>query len=418
MWTEKPVACMITDMQIDHGLQAKLLSLLPHLDERARRLVAASEAMARPRGGVSLVHRCCGLSRTTLTAGIQELRSGERLPAGRVRRDGGGRKSIEEKQPRYSEELDMLLTPYTRGDPESPLRWTCKSTRALAAEMGRRRLPVSHEKVAQSLRKAGYSLQGNRKTEEGSSQHPDRNAQFEHINATVTAALRRGDPVISVDTKKKELVGNYVNRGRQWLKKGEAKPVNGHDFPSPEVPRAYPYGVYDMGRNTGFVNVGTCHDTATFAVASIRGWWRAEGRAFYPHSQTITITADGGGSNGYRLRLWKVELQKLANYTGRNIVVCHFPPGTSKWNKVEHRLFSFISSNWRGEPLRDYETIVSLIARTTTAKGLAVKCRLDRTRYATGKRVSREDLNAVNLTPCDFHGEWNYTIRPAAQSAL
>jgi len=399
-------------MQIDQGLQAKLLSLLPHLDERARRLVAASEAMALPRGGVSLVHRCCGLSRTTVTAGIRELRSGERLPTGRVRRDGGGRKSVEEKHPGFGEELDRMLAPYTRGDPETPLRWTCKSTRALAAELGRRRLPVCHEKVAQALRKAGYSLQGNRKTEEGASQHPDRNAQFEYINATVTAALQRGDPVISVDTKKKELVGNYENKGRQWLKKGEAKPVNGHDFPGPEVPRAYPYGVYDLGRNTGFVNVGTCHDTATFAVASIRGWWRAEGRSFYPRSPTITITADGGGSNGYRLRLWKVELQKLANYTGRNIVVCHFPPGTSKWNKVEHRLFSFISSNWRGEPLRDYETIVSLIARTTTAKGLAVRCRLDRTRYATGKQVSREELEAVNLIPCDFHGEWNYTIRP------
>lgn len=398
-------------MQIDMGLQAKLATLLPHLDERARRLVAASEAMALPRGGVSLVHRCCGLSRTTLTAGLRELRSGETLPAGRVRRPGGGRKSIEEMHPGFEEALDGLLAPYTRGDPESPLRWTCKSTRKLAAELGRRRLPVCHEKVAQALRKAGYSLQGNRKTEEGA-EHEDRNAQFEYINATVTEALRRGDPVISVDTKKKELVGNYQNKGRQWLKKGQAKQVNGHDFPGPEVPRAYPYGVYDLGRNTGFVNVGTSHDTATFAVASVRGWWRAEGRKFYPHSRSITITADGGGSNGYRLRLWKVELQKLANDTERDIVVCHFPPGTSKWNKVEHRLFSFISSNWRGEPLRDYETIVSLIARTTTAKGLKVICRLDRTRYATGKHVSRAELDGVNLIPCDFHGEWNYTIRP------
>ena len=399
-------------MRIDSGLQTKLLTLLPHLDERSRRLVAASEAMALPRGGVSLVHRCSGLSRTTLTAGIRELRSGERLPEGRVRRSGGGRKRLEEKHPEFGSELDRLLEPYTRGDPESPLRWTCKSTRALAEELGRRRLPVCHEKVAQALRAAGYSLQGNRKTEEGSSQHPDRNAQFEHINATVTAALRRGEPVISVDTKKKELVGNYENKGRQWLRKGMAKTVNGHDFPGPEVPRAYPYGVYDLGRNTGFVNVGTSHDTATFAAASIRGWWRAEGRKFYPECRTITITADGGGSNGYRLRLWKVELQKLADYTGRDIAVCHFPPGTSKWNKVEHRLFSFISSNWRGEPLRDYETIVSLIARTTTAKGLKVRCRLDRTRYAAGKQISREELDALNIVRCDFHGEWNYTVRP------
>jgi len=402
-------------MQIDAGLRAKLAALLPHLDERARRLVAASEAMVLPRGGVSLVHRCCGLSRTTLTAGMRELRSGATLPSGRVRHPGGGRKSIEEKHPGFKDALDRLLAPFTRGDPQSPLRWTCKSTRRLAAELGRRRLPVCHEKVAQALRHAGYSLQGNRKTKEGA-EHRDRNAQFEYINATVTEALTRGDPVISVDTKKKELVGNYGNKGRQWMKKGQAKQVNGHDFAGPEVPRAYPYGVYDLGRNTGFVNVGTSHDTATFAVASIRGWWRAEGRKSYPHSPSITITADGGGSNGYRLRLWKVELQKLANDTERTITVCHFPPGTSKWNKVEHRLFSFISSNWRGEPLRDYETIVSLIARTTTAKGLKVICRLDRTRYTTGKEVSPEEFNAVNLIPCDFHGEWNYTIRPIAKA--
>ena len=399
-------------MQIDSGLRAKLTALLPHLDERARRLVAAAEAMGLARGGVSRVHRCCGLSRTTLTAGIRELRSGERLPAGLIRRAGAGRKSIEEKHPEYRGALDRLLAPFTRGDPESPLRWTCKSTRVLAAELRRGRLAVCHETVAQTLRKDGYSLQGNRKTEEVA-EHPERNAQFEYINATVTRALAQGDPVISVDSKKKELVGNYENKGRQWRKKGQAPRVNGHDFPGPEVPRAYPYGVYDLGRNTGFVNVGVCHDTAAFAVASIRGWWRAEGRKLYADSHTLTITADGGGSNGYRLRLWKVELQRLANDTGRDIVVCHFPPGTSKWNKVEHRLFSFISSNWRGEPLRDYETIVSLIARTTTAKGLKVTCRLDRTHYATGTQVSREEMAAVHITPSTFHGEWNYTIHPA-----
>lgn len=360
-----------------------------------------------------MVHRCSGLSRTTLMAGIRELRLRETLPIGRVRRAGGGRKCLETKYPSFRATLDRLLTPFTRGDPESPLQWTCKSTRTLAAELGRQRLNVCHEKVAQALRKAGYSLQGNRKTEEGTD-HPDRNTQFEFINATVTEALGRGEPVISVDTKKKELVGNFENKGRQWLKKKRAKRVNGHDFPGPNVPRAYPYGIYDLGRNTGFVNVGTSHDTATFAVASIRGWWRAEGRKFYPRCGRITITADGGGSNGYRLRLWKVELQKLANDTQREIRVCHFPPGTSKWNKVEHRLFSFISSNWRGEPLRDYETIVSLIARTATVKGLKVTCRLDRTRYVTGKQISRIQLDAVNLVPCNFHGEWNYTIRPAS----
>ena len=403
-------------MQIDIGLQAKLCSLLPHLDERARRLVAAAEAMSLSRGGVSQVHRCCGMSRTTLTAGIRDLRLGKTLPPGRVRQSGGGRKSIEDKYPVFAKALDRLLAPYTRGDPESPLRWTCKSTRALARELRGQQVEVCHEKVAQALRQTGYSLQGNRKTKEGI-EHPDRNAQFEHIHVVVSRALSRGEPVISVDTKKKELVGNYENKGRQWIRKGQAKQVNGHDFPGPDVPRAYPYGVYDLGRNTGFVNVGTCHDTATFAVASIRGWWRAEGKKFYAPSQTIAITADGGGSNGYRLRLWKVELQKLANDTGRDIVVCHFPPGTSKWNKVEHRLFSFISSNWRGEPLRDYETIVSLIARTTTAKGLKVTCRLDRTSYTTGTKVSHEELAAVNLIPGDFHGEWNYTIRPSTKTS-
>jgi hypothetical protein len=269
--------------------------------------------------------------------------------------------------------------------------------------------------VAKALRDADYSLQGNRKTREGN-QHRDRDAQFRHINAAVTEELAHGRPVISVDTKKKELVGNYENKGKQWLVKGQPRQVNGHDFPNPEIPRAYPYGIYDLGRNKGFVNVGTDHDTATFAVASIRGWWRAQGRRLYPGTRRLTITADGGGSNGYRLRLWKVELQKLADQTGLEIAVCHFPPGTSKWNKVEHRLFSFISSNWRGEPLVDYQTIVSLIARTTTAKGLKVQCRLDRRRYVVGTRISDNELANVNLIPCNFHGEWNYTIRPSRKT--
>jgi hypothetical protein len=398
-------------MQTDAKLRAKLMSLLPHLDERARRLVAAAEAMSLARGGVSRVNRCSGLSRTTLSSGIRELRCGEKLPAGRIRREGGGRKSVETTYPEFADRLERLLAPLTRGDPQSPLRWTCKSTRSLAAEMRRQGLAVCHEKVAQSLRRAGYSLQSNRKTKEGS-QHADRNEQFEHINTTVTRALVKGDPVISVDTKKKELVGNYENQGRQWLAKGQAHRVNGHDFPGPTVPRAYPYGIYDLGRNTGFVNVGTDHDTASFAVASIRGWWRAEGRQLYTKSRRLTITADGGGSNGYRLRLWKLELQTLADQSGLDIAVCHFPPGTSKWNKVEHRLFSFISSNWRGEPLRDYETIVSLITRTTTAKGLKVTCRLDRTPYATGVKVSEKQMATLHITRSKFHGEWNYIIHP------
>jgi hypothetical protein len=269
-------------------------------------------------------------------------------------------------------------------------------------------------KVAQILRGLNYSLQGNRKTEEGED-HPDRDAQFQHINAAVKKCLAQGVPVISVDTKKKELLGEYYNAGQQWLPAKHPIPVQGHDFPSPAVPRAYPYGIYDIGRNAGFVNVGTDHDTGAFAVASIRGWWRSEGRRLYPEAQSILITADGGGSNGWRLRLWKLELQKLADQTALDISVCHFPPGTSKWNKIEHRLFSFISSNWRGEPLRDYETIVNLIAATTTAKGLKVTCRLDRRKYPIGREVSNAQMKRINLERNKFHGEWNYKIRPSTK---
>jgi hypothetical protein len=312
-----------------------------------------------------------------------------------------------------AETLEGLVEPLARGDPDSPLRWTLKSTRTLAAELTAHRHPVSHEKVAQLLRQLNYSLQGNRKTEEGGG-HPDRDAQFQHINDQVRRALAARGPVISVDTKKKELVGNYHNAGRQWRTATSPLTVNGHDFPDPTVPRAYPYGIYDVGRNTGFVNVGTDHDTGAFAVASIRGWWRVEGRRLYPRARHLLITADAGGSNGYRLRQWKMELQHLADSTNLPITVCHFPPGTSKWNKVEHRLFSFISSNWRGEPLRDYETIVRLIAGTTTAKGLRVTCRLDRRRYPAGRKVSDEAFATLNLTPNAFHGEWNYSIHPRA----
>jgi hypothetical protein len=281
----------------------------------------------------------------------------------------------------------------------------------LAAELTKRRYPISHEKVAQLLRELNYSLQSNRKTEEAGT-HPDRDAQFQHINKQVKQALAAGRPVISVDTKKKELIGNFENKGRQWREAKSPEIVNGHDFPTPATPRAYPYGIYDIGRNTGFVNVGIDHDTGAFAVASIRGWWRFEGKRLYPQTQELLITADGGGSNGYRLRLWKMELQELADSTGLALRVCHFPPGTSKWNKVEHRLFSFISSNWRGEPLRDYETIVRLIARTSTAKGLTVTCRLDRRQYPVGKKVSAKEIATVNLKPDRFHGEWNYIIHP------
>jgi hypothetical protein len=373
-------------------------------------MVAAAEAVEVGYGGVSLVSRACGLSRVTITKGISELK-GAPLSAERVRRQGGGRQRLEVHDPELPKLLEALVEPLTRGDPESPLRWTCKSTRTLAGELVWRKHPISHEKVAQYLRDMGYSLQGNRKTEEGED-HPDRDAQFQHINREVRRALGLGWPVISVDTKKKELIGNYENQGRQWRRKESAEHVNGHDFPDPLVPRAYPYGIYDHARNTGFVNIGTDHDTATFAVASIRGWWHYEGRRLYPMATQLLITADGGGSNGYRLRLWKLELQRLADQTALAIQVCHFPPGTSKWNKVEHRLFSFITSNWRGEPLRDYETIVRLIAATTTAKGLSVTCRLDRRKYPAGCKVTDAELAAINLMPRRFHGEWNYTIHP------
>lgn len=392
------------------ALRLKFAQVWPHLDERARRLVAASEALQLGYGGISRVSRACGLSRVTITKGVQELTAAP-LPAGRLRRPGAGRPPLVKRDPDLLQALESLVEPLTRGDPESPLRWTCKSTRALAVELTGQGHPVSHEKVAQLLRQMDYSLQGNRKTEEGQD-HADRDAQFQHLNQVVQGALVQGHPVISVDTKKKELIGNYHNHGRQWRKPQSPEQVKVHDFPHPQVPRAYPYGIYDLGRNRGFVNVGTDHDTGAFAVASIRGWWQHEGRRLYPQTDHLFITADSGGSNGYRLRLWKVELQKLADETGLTIQVCHFPPGTSKWNKVEHRLFSFISSNWRGEPLRDYETVVRLIAATTTAKGLKVTCRLDRRKYAVGRKVTAKEYQQLNLQPDVFHGEWNYTILP------
>jgi hypothetical protein len=394
------------------ALREKVAQLWPHLDERARRLFAANEARALGRGGVSLVSRACGLSRVTITKGLRELDEAP-LPAGRVRRAGAGRLPVEVTDPELPERLDALVEPLSRGDPEPPLRWTSKGTRVLAAELTADGHPISHQTVAEMLRNLNYSLQGTRKTEEGE-QHPDRDAQFRFINEEVRKALAARRPVISVDTKKKELVGNYENAGRQWRRAKTPPRVKVHDFPTPDVPRAYPYGIYDLGRNSGFVTIGTDHDTGEFAVASIRGWWRAEGRYLYPRTRSLLITADSGGSNGYRLRLWKLELQAFADEASITVHVCHFPPGTSKWNKVEHRLFSFISTNWRGEPLRDYETIVQLIAKTTTAKGLNVTCRLDRRRYPIGRKVTAAEFASVRLDPHSFHGEWNYAIRPHA----
>jgi len=395
-------------------LKQKFASVWGLLDERNRRLMAANEAASLGHGGVTLVHQASGLSRTAITHGMKELASGSFQPTGRIRKPGGGRKSITHTDPSLTALLEKTIEGGTRGDPESPLRWTCKSTRTIAKILSAKKHPVSHAKVAQLLHDLEYSLQGNRKTQEGDD-HPDRDAQFRHISRSVKAQLRKAQPVISVDTKKKELIGNYHNGGKQWVPAKQPIKVQGHDFPSPEVPRAYPYGIYDIGRNTGFVNVGTDHDTGAFAVASIRGWWLKEGRAIYGNAESMLITADGGGSNGSRLRLWKWELQKLADETGLKIEVCHFPPGTSKWNKIEHRLFSFISSNWRGEPLIDYETIVKLIAKTTTAKGLKVTCRLDQRKYPKGCKITDEAMATINVERHKFHGEWNYVIQPSAK---
>jgi hypothetical protein len=398
-------------MSIITDLAQKFRCIWPLLDERTRRIMVANEAIGLGFGGVSMVHRACGLSRKAICKGIREIEAGDSPLVGRIRRPGAGRKNLTVSDPALLAALDGLIDGGTRGDPESPLRWICKSTRTLAAELCRQHHPISYVRVGQLLHEQNYSLQSNRKLEEGED-HPDRDAQFRHINHCVKRALVAGSPVISVDTKKKELVGNYANTGQQWLPARQPRRVKGHDFPGPEVPRAFPYGIYDLGRNAGFVNVGTDHDTGAFAVSSIRGWWRFEGRQLYPDANTLLITADGGGSNGSRLRLWKLELQAFADESGLALSVCHFPPGTSKWNKIEHRLFSFISSNWRGEPLRDYQTIVNLIANTTTAKGLKVTCRLDRRKYPTGRKVSDEDMKRVNLKRNNFHGDWNYVIAP------
>lgn len=392
-------------------IKQKFERLAPMLDERTLRLFAAAEADAIGYGGVSRLCRITGLARSTIVRGQQEMSRPSEVSSGRVRRSGAGRKRTCDSDATLVNDLESLVDPLSRGDPMSPLRWTCKSIRTLAAALKRMGHVVSHRLVWATLRELKYSLQGNRKMEEGN-QHPDRNAQFEHINTLVSRELRLGNPVISVDTKKKELVGNYKNDGRKWHRKGEAPRVQGHDFPHPEVPRAYPYGIYDLAHNLGHVVIGTDHDTGQFAVASVRGWWRSEGRHLYPNVKRLLITADGGGSNGYRLRLWKHQLQHLADELQLPISVCHFPPGTSKWNKVEHRLFSFISTNWRGEPLMNYETIVRLIATTTTAAGLQVTCTLDRRKYAVGKKVSDAEMKAIRIVKDKFHGEWNYTIRP------
>jgi hypothetical protein len=381
------------------------------LDERSRRLWAAAEAKTAGRGGFGAVLRATGMSSRTLTCGLRDLESGERLEPGRVRRPGGGRKSAKVLEPGLEAALEQLIDPVTRGDPDSPLRWTCKSTRRLAAELGQQGYQASHTLVAQLLHQAGYSLQGNRKVREGTS-HPDRNAQFEHINRRVKGQMNQGEPAISVDTKKKELVGDFKNGGREWQPQGQPEEVQVHDFPDPAQAKAIPYGVYDLGRNAGWVSVGMTSDTAAFAVATIRRWWRRMGQRAYPQARSLLITADSGGSNGARVRLWKWELQQFANDSGLLIHVCHLPPGTSKWNKIEHRLFSFISQNWRGRPLLTHATIVNLIAQTHTNAGLKVRCQLDRRHYSKHVKVTDAQMRQIQLQPSTFHGDWNYTIRP------
>jgi len=387
--------------------------LKPTMDERARRLWAGTEADAMGWGGVAGVARATGLAISTVRLGRDEVRAGARADdVVHVRRQGGGRRRHEVVHPDLVPTLERLVDPVTRGDPESPLRWTSKSTHKLSAEMfAQHGLRVGDKTVARLLRANGYSLQAATKTVEGA-QHPDRNAQFEHINAKAQACLDRGAPFISVDTKKKELVGNFKNAGQEWQPQGMPDLVDVHDFPNDAVGKAIPYGIYDVGANDGFVNVGTDHDTPVFAVISIETWWKRIGAKRYPNARDLFITADAGGSNGYRSRVWKAELQRLADKLDLSIHVSHLPPGTSKWNKIEHRLFSFITMNWRGRPLRSFETVVNLIGNTTNRGGLVVGARLDRRKFPTGKKVSPRDFRALRIERDDFQGDWNYVIRP------
>ena len=402
------------DAQVVARIQTKYRSLEPEMDERLRRQWAAAEARDVGWGGVTAVAQATGMSRTTITAGLRELTLPEEeraMEVSRIRRPGGGRKSLTETDAGLLAALEALIEPTTRGDPESPLRWTCKSTRRLADELTQQNHPVRARTVAKLLRAADYSLQANRKTREGSS-HPDRNAQFEYINASVQRFLKRGQPAVSVDAKKKENVGDFKNGGREWLPTGKPEEVRVYDFLIKSLGKAALYGVYDLFQNQGWVSVGIDHDTAQFAVNSIRRWWNEMGQQRFPRARELLITADGGGSNSHRSRLWKVSLQGLADELGLKLFVCHFPPGTSKWNKIEHRLFSFITKNWRARPLASLEIIVNLIASTTTRTGLIVKAALDTNRYPTQLKVSDEQLERLRLKRHGFHGEWNYTLSP------
>jgi transposase len=393
------------------AIQQRFGIVAPYLTEPCRRIWAAAEAATIGAHGITIVAEATGLSRTTIHKAQQEVDEGSPAPGQRQRRPGGGRKPLIETDPTLLEDLDQLIDPTTRGDPESPLRWTCKSTGQLAEALQRQGHTISQPTVYRLLDGLGYSLQSNRKTEEGAD-HPDRDEQFQFIYRQVKRFQRRGQPVISVDTKKKENIGNFAQGGQEWEPKGQPRKVKAHDFRPKGGAKVNPYGVYDPTEDIGWVNVGISHDTAQFAVASIRGWWRKLGRERYPAAEQLLITADAGGSNGYRTRLWKVELQQLADELGLTIQVCHFPPGTSKWNKIEHRLFSFISKNWRGRPLDSLATVVNLISNTKTKTGLCVEASLDYASYEKGLKVSREQMEQLNLSRDEFHGEWNYSLRP------
>ena len=401
------------------AIAARYHALSPLVDERTRRLTAGAEALAIGRGGVAAVSRATGLARTTVARGVADVRAGETVERGRIRRPGAGRPPIEQRDPTLRADLEALIEPTTRGDPESPLRWTTRSVRNLAAELRRQGHQVSHQTVSEQLHELGYSLQANSKVLEGAS-HPDRDAQFRHISDAVQLSLTLGEPVISVDTKKKELVGPFRNGGKELRPAGDPERVLMHDFviDDPDHGRVSPYGVYDLAANEAWVNVGTDHDTGAFAVESIRRWWQSMGQPLYPDARRLLVTADAGGSNGYRLRLWKTELQKLADETGLEIAVCHFPPGTSKWNKIEHRLFSAITMNWRGKPLVSHEAIVRLIAATTTRTGLKVRSGLDTGSYPKGVKVADAEMEALYLERDAFHGDWNYTLIPRQRLPL
>jgi hypothetical protein len=403
------------DAAVIEWIREKYLSLSEVLNERSRRLWAATEARSLGRGGIAAVVAATEMSSATVHKGIRELETGESgeevLSTGRIRRSGGGRKRARDLQRGLIEALELLVEPTARGDPESALRWTCKSTSNLAAELKRQGFQVGPRTVARELKEQDFNLQANRKTREGTS-HPDRDAQFHYINEQVLRFQRRGQPVVSVDTKKKELVGQYKNVGQEWLPKGKPVEVLVHDFPDPKMNKAIPYGVYDVTHNEGWVSVGVDHDTARFATATIQRWWRRMGKRRHPRAKKLLITADSGGSNSSRTRLWKVALQQLSDKLGLRLDVCHFPPGTSKWNKIEHRMFCHITRNWRGRPLESYAVIVQLIGSTRTDRGLRIRAEVDTNEYPTKETITPEQLERVRLRPAEFHGEWNYAILP------